>query len=152
MVGPLGNTVKRQREEKVAASTTTKVIAGFAGGTADAVTLFELLNVNWKCIRALVKAAVERWRKTAPTVLRKLEALLAVADETTSLIITGNGDVVRHENDLIAISSSGPYARAAAFALCWKYRWRRARKLLKKALDIAGDICIYITISTPLKN
>ena len=96
------------------------MIAGFAGGTADAFTLFELFERNWKCTEGhLVKAAVELakdWR--TDRMLRKLEALLAVADETASLIITGgNGDVIQPENDLIAIGSGGPYARAAARAL-----------------------------------
>lgn len=97
-----------------------KVIAGFAGGTADAFTLFELFERKLKCIRATVKAAVELakdWR--TDRMLRKLEALLAVADETASLIITGNGDVVQPENDLIAIGSGGPYAQPQP-APCWK--------------------------------
>ncbi len=82
--------------------------------------------------------------------LRKLEALLAVADETASLIITGNGDVVQPENDLIAIGSGGPYARLP-LALCWKIP-SSAREIAEKALDIAGDICIYTNHFTPLKN
>ncbi|MBF3336596.1 ATP-dependent protease subunit HslV, partial [Leptospira interrogans serovar Pomona] len=91
----------------------------------------------------LVKAAVELakdWR--TDRMLRKLEALLAVADETASLIITGNGDVVQPENDLIAIGSGGPYAQAAARALLENTELG-AREIAEKALDIAGDICIY---------
>ena len=91
----------------------------------------------------LVKAAVELakdWR--TDRMLRKLEALLAVADETASLIITGNGDVVQPENDLIAIGSGGPYAQAAARALLENTELS-AREIAEKALDIAGDICIY---------
>ncbi len=94
----------------------------------------------------LVKAAVELakdWR--TDRMLRKLEALLAVADETASLIITGNGDVVQPENDLIAIGSGGPYAQAAARALLENTELS-AREIAEKALDIAGDICIYARI------
>ncbi|SUC11843.1 ATP-dependent protease peptidase subunit [Proteus mirabilis] len=91
----------------------------------------------------LTKAAVELakdWR--TDRMLRKLEALLAVADETTSLIITGNGDVVQPENDLIAIGSGGPYAQAAARAML-ENTDLSAREIAEKALNIAGDICIY---------
>ena len=125
----LGNTVMKGNVKKVRRLYNDKVIAGFAGGTADAFTLF--------------KAAVELakdWR--TDRMLRKLEALLAVADETASLIITGNGDVVQPENDLIAIGSGGPYAQAAARALLENTELS-AREIAEKALDIAGDICIY---------
>lgn len=113
----LGNTVMKGNVKKVRRLYNDKVIAGFAGGTADAFTLFELFE-------------------------RKLEALLAVADENASLIITGNGDVVQPENDLIAIGSGGPYAQAAARALLENTEMG-ARDIAEKALDIAGDICIY---------
>ena len=120
------------------------IIAGFAGGTADAFTLFELFERKLEMHQGhLVKAAVELakdWR--TDRMLRKLEALLAVADETASLIITGNGDVVQPENDLIAIGSGGPYAQAAARALLENTELS-AREIAEKALDIAGDICIY---------
>ena len=115
----LGNTVMKGNVKKVRRLYNDKVIAGFAGGTADAFTLFELFERKLEMHQGhLVKAAVELakdWR--TDRMLRKLEALLAVADETASLIITGNGDVVQPENDLIAIGSGGPYAQAAARAL-----------------------------------
>ena len=133
----LGNTVMKGNVKKVRRLYNDKVIAGFAGGTADAFTLFELFE------RKLVKAAVELakdWR--TDRMLRKLEALLAVADENASLIITGNGDVVQPENDLIAIGSGGPYAQAAARALL-ENTDMGARDIAEKALNIAGDICIY---------
>ena len=138
----LGNTVMKGNVKKVRRLYNDKVIAGFAGGTADAFTLFELFERKLEMHQGhLVKAAVELakdWR----TDLRKLEALLAVADETASLIITGNGDVVQPENDLIAIGSGGPYAQAAARALLENTELS-AREIAEKALDIAGDICIY---------
>ena len=133
----LGNTVMKGNVKKVRRLYNDKVIAGFAGGTADAFTLLEMHQGH------LVKAAVELakdWR--TDRMLRKLEALLAVADETASLIITGNGDVVQPENDLIAIGSGGPYAQAAARALLENTELS-AREIAEKALDIAGDICIY---------
>ncbi|MEM8106118.1 ATP-dependent protease subunit HslV, partial [Morganella morganii] len=121
-----------------------KVIAGFAGGTADAFTLFELFERKLELHQGhLTKAAVELakdWR--TDRMLRKLEALLAVADETASLIITGQGDVVQPENDLIAIGSGGPYAQAAARAML-ETTDLSAREIAERALTIAGDICIY---------
>ena len=123
----LGNTVMKGNVKKVRRLYNDKVIAGFAGGTADAFTLFELF---------------ERKLEMHQGHLVKLEALLAVADETASLIITGNGDVVQPENDLIAIGSGGPYAQAAARALLENTELS-AREIAEKALDIAGDICIY---------
>lgn len=120
------------------------VIAGFAGGTADAFTLFELFERKLELHQGhLVKAAVELakdWR--TDRMLRRLEALLAVADENASLIITGNGDVIQPENDLIAIGSGGPYAQAAARALLENTELS-AREIVEKSLGIAGDICIY---------
>ena len=146
----LGNTVMKGNVKKVRRLYNDKVIAGFAGGTADAFTLFELFERKLEMHQGhLVKAAVELakdWR--TDRMLRKLEALLAVADETASLIITGNGDVVQPENDLIAIGSGGPYAQAAArvFSVASSSAWATelsAREIAEKALDIAGDICIY---------
>lgn len=140
----LGNTVMKGNVKKVRRLYNDKVIAGFAGGTADAFTLFELFERKLEMHQGhLVKAAVELakdWR--TDRMLRKLEALLAVADENASLIITGNGDVVQPENDLIAIGSGGPYAQAAARALLENTELS-AREIAEKALDIAGDICIY---------
>lgn len=139
----LGNTVMKGNVKKVRRLYNDKVIAGFAGGTADAFTLFELFERKLEMHQGhLVKAAVELakdWR--TDRMLRKLEALLAVADETASLIITGNGDVVQPENDLIAIGSGGPYARLPLALL--ENTELGAREIAEKALDIAGDICIY---------
>jgi ATP-dependent HslUV protease subunit HslV len=121
-----------------------KVLAGFAGGTADAFTLFERFERKLEMHQGhLTKAAVELakdWR--SDRALRKLEALLAVADETASLIITGNGDVVQPENDLIAIGSGGNFAQAAATALL-ENTDLDARTIAEKSLNIAGDICVF---------
>lgn len=121
-----------------------KVIAGFAGGTADAFTLFELFERKLEMHQGhLTKSAVELakdWR--TDRMLRRLEALLAVADETASLIITGTGDVIQPENDLIAIGSGGPYAQAAARALLENSELS-AKDIVQKSLTIAGDICVY---------
>lgn len=121
-----------------------KVIAGFAGGTADAFTLFELFERKLEMHQGhLTKSAVELakdWR--TDRMLRKLEALLAVADETASLIITGTGDVIQPEDDLIAIGSGGPYAQAAARALL-DNTTLSAHDIVQKSLSIAGDICVY---------
>ncbi|OCG59296.1 HslU--HslV peptidase proteolytic subunit [Gilliamella sp. Nev5-1] len=121
-----------------------KVIAGFAGGTADAFTLFELFERKLEMHQGhLTKAAVELakdWR--TDRMLRKLEALLAVADENASLIITGTGDVIQPEDDLIAIGSGGPYAQAAARALLDNTSLS-AHDIVQKSLSIAGDICVY---------
>ena len=140
----LGNIVIKSTARKVRKLYQNRILAGFAGGTADAFTLFELFERKLEMHQGhLVKAAVELakdWR--TDRMLRKLEALLAVADETASLIITGNGDVIQPENDLIAIGSGGPYAQAAARALL-ENTDMNARDIAVKALDIAGDICIY---------
>ena len=121
-----------------------KVIAGFAGGTADAFTLFELFERKLEMHQGhLTKADVELdkdWR--TDRMLRKLEALLAVADESASLIITGTGDVIQPEDDLIAIGSGGPYAQAAARALLDNTSLS-AHDIVQKSLSIAGDICVY---------
>ena len=121
-----------------------KVIAGFAGGTADAFTPFELFERKLEMHQGhLTKSAVELdkdWRKDI--ILRKLEALLAVADESASLIITGTGDVIQPEDDLIAIGSGGPYAQAAARALLDNTSLS-AHDIVQKSLSIAGDICVY---------
>ncbi|GAM54732.1 ATP-dependent protease hslV [Vibrio ishigakensis] len=121
-----------------------KVLAGFAGGTADAFTLFERFESKLQMHQGhLTRAAVELakdWR--SDRALRRLEALLAVADETASLIITGNGDVVQPENDLIAIGSGGNFAQAAATALLENTELD-AREIAEKSLNIAGDICVF---------
>ena len=121
-----------------------QVIAGFAGGTADAFTLFERFEAKLEMYQGqLVRAAVEMakdWR--TDKMLRKLEALLAVADAKASLIITGNGDVIEPENGLIAIGSGGPYAQSAARALLENTKLD-AKKVVEKGLGIAADICVF---------
>ena len=121
-----------------------KVIAGFAGGTADAFTLFERFESKLQAHHGnLTRAAVELakdWR--TDRMLRKLEALLIVADATASLLITGNGDVIEQENDLIAIGSGGAFAQSAARALLENTELS-AREIVEKGLHIAADICIY---------
>tara|TARA_B100001094_G_C18195114_1_gene810248 strand:- start:8395 stop:8919 length:525 start_codon:yes stop_codon:yes gene_type:complete len=140
----LGNTVMKGNAQKVRRLYHGKVLAGFAGGTADAFTLFERFESKLEMHQGnLTKAAVEMakdWR--TDKMLRKLEALLAVADETASLIITGNGDVVQPEHDLIAIGSGGNFAQAAATALLNNTELS-AKDIAEKALTIAGDICVF---------
>ncbi len=140
----IGNTVMKGNVRKVRRLYNNKVIAGFAGSTADAFTLFELFERKLELYQGhLTKAAVELakdWR--TDRMLRKLEALLAVADERSSLIITGNGDVIQPENDLIAIGSGGAYAQASARALLENTEMS-ARDITEKSLNIASDICIY---------
>jgi ATP-dependent HslUV protease subunit HslV len=140
----LGNTVMKGNARKVRRLYNGKVIAGFAGGTADAFTLFERFESKLEMHQGnLTKAAVEMakdWR--SDRALRKLEALLAVADETASLIITGNGDVVQPENDLIAIGSGGNFAQSAASALL-ENTDLSARDIVEKSLTIAGNICVF---------
>jgi len=140
----MGNTVMKGNARKVRRLYQDKVIAGFAGGTADAFTLFELFeNQLEKYQGQLVRAAVElakAWRTERS--LWQLEALLAVADHETSLIISGNGDVIEPEGGLIAIGSGGPFAQSAARALIDNTELD-AREIAEKSLDIAADICIY---------
>jgi len=140
----LGNTIMKSNVRKVRRLYNEKVIAGFAGGTADAFTLFEFFEKKLEIFKGnLIKSAVELakdWR--TDKILRKLEAFLAVADNNASLIITGNGDVIQPENDLIAIGSGGPYAQAVARALLENTELG-AKDIVKKALNIAGDTCIY---------
>ncbi len=140
----LGNTVMKGNARKVRRLHKGEVLAGFAGGTADAFTLFELFEAQLdKHQGHLTRAAVElakAWR--TERALRRLEALLAVADRTTSLIVTGNGDVIEPEDNLIAIGSGGPYAQSAARALLDNTELD-ARSIVDKSLGIAADICIY---------
>jgi len=140
----LGNTVMKGNARKVRRLYKNQVIAGFAGGTADAFTLFERFETKLEQHQGqLVRAAVELakdWR--TDRILRRLEALLAVADKESSLIITGNGDVIQPEDDLIAIGSGGPYAQSAAKALLDSTELG-ARDIVEKSLSIAADICIY---------
>jgi len=140
----LGNVVLKGNARKVRRIYGGKVIAGFAGGTADAFTLFERFEAKLeKHSGNLTRSAVELakdWR--TDRILRRLEALLAVADKTASLVITGQGDVIEPENGLIAIGSGGPYAQAAARALMENTELN-ARAVVEQALNIAADICIY---------
>lgn len=140
----LGNTVMKGNARKVRRLYKDQIIAGFAGGTADAFTLFERFEAKLEQHQGhLTRAAVELakdWR--TDRMLRRLEALLAVADKTTSLIITGNGDVVQPEDDLIAIGSGGPFAQSAARALL-ENTTLGAVDIVEKSLTIAGDICVY---------
>jgi len=140
----LGNTVMKSNARKLRRLGKGDVLAGFAGATADAFTLFELFEQKLERFSGnLTRAAVElakEWRTDRR--LGRLEAMLAVADKETSLLISGNGDVVEPENGLIAIGSGGPYAQAAAKALI-ENTDLDARRIVEQALKIAGDICIY---------
>ncbi|NBX84958.1 MAG: ATP-dependent protease subunit HslV [Gammaproteobacteria bacterium] len=140
----MGHTVMKGNARKVRRLYKDKVLAGFAGGTADAFTLFERFEQKLEKHQGhLVRAAVEMakdWR--SDKMLRRLEALLAVADETSSLIITGNGDVIEPEYGIIAIGSGGPYALAAARALV-AHSKLSAEDVVKNSLNLAADICIY---------
>jgi len=139
-----GATVMKGNARKVRRLHDDKVIAGFAGGTADAFTLFErfeeqLDKHHGKLTRAAVELA-KLWR--TERTLRRLEALLVVADREASLIITGNGDVIEPEDAIMAIGSGGPYALAAARAL-HNHTELDARSIVENSLKIAGDICVY---------
>ncbi|MCX8050068.1 MAG: ATP-dependent protease subunit HslV [Methylohalobius sp.] len=140
----LGQTVMKGNARKVRRLYHDQVLAGFAGATADAFTLFEHFEGKLERHRGhLLRAAVELakdWR--TDRILRRLEALLAVADAKASLIISGTGDVIEPENDLIAIGSGGFYALAAARALL-EHTELSAREIVEKALHIAADICVY---------
>ena len=139
-----GNIVLKSSARKVRRLFHERILAGFAGGTADAFTLFERFEAKLEKHQGhLMRSAVELakdWR--TDRVLRRLEAMLAVADHESSLIITGNGDVVEPELGLVAIGSGGPYAQAAARALLENTELLPA-EIVKKALTIAGEICIY---------
>ena len=140
----LGNTVMKGNARKVRRLFSDKVIAGFAGGTADAFTLFERFEGKLeKHSGNLVRAAVEMakdWR--TDRILRRLEAMLLVADKQSSLLISGNGDVIEPEHNVAAIGSGGPYAQAAALALM-ENTDLDARTIVERALTIAADICVY---------
>lgn len=140
----MGNTIMKGNARKVRRLYHEKVIAGFAGGTADAFTLFERFEGKLEKHQGhLTRAAVELakdWR--TDRMLRRLEALLSVADATTSLVISGNGDVIEPEHDVIAIGSGGSFAEAAARALMENTQLD-ARSICEKALTIASDICVY---------
>jgi ATP-dependent HslUV protease subunit HslV len=140
----MGNTIMKGNARKVRRLYRDQVIAGFAGGTADAFTLFErfeskLETHGGQLTRAAVELAKE-WR--SDRALRKLEALLSVANHEASLIISGNGDVIQPEQDLVAIGSGGSFAQAAARAL-YENTELEAKDIVEKGLSIAGDICVY---------
>jgi ATP-dependent HslUV protease subunit HslV len=140
----LGNTIMKASAQKIRILYNGNVIAGFAGATADAFTLFEKFEGKLKeCKGNLKKAAVELakdWR--SDRILRRLEAMIIVADVTTLLVISGTGDVLEPDDDVIAIGSGGSYATAAARALM-KFSSLTAKEIVAEALKIAADICIY---------
>ena len=149
----LGNTVMKANARKVRRLFRDQVIAGFAGATADAFTLFERFEGKLeKHSGHLVRAAVEMakdWR--TDRALRRLEALLAVADKDASLIISGTGDVIEPEHGLMAIGSGGPFAQAAARALI-EHTEMSAREVVEKSLQIAADICIYTNTKLTIES
>ena len=144
----LGNVVVKGTARKVRKLHHGRVLAGFAGATADAFTLFERFEAKLEKHQGhLTRAAIELtkdWR--TDRVLRRLEAMLAVADLEASLIITGNGDVLEPEHGLVAIGSGGPYAQAAARALL-THTELPAEQIVRKSLEIAGELCIYTNMS-----
>lgn len=149
----LGNTVVKSNARKIRRLGNGRVLAGFAGATADAFTLFELFEQKLERHgHQLVRAAVELakdWRTDRR--LGRLEAMLAVADRESSLLISGNGDVLEPEHGLIAIGSGGPYALAAARALL-EHTELAPREIVERALRIAGDICIYTNHSLTIET
>ena len=139
----LGQTIMKGNARKVRRLYEGKVLAGFAGGTADAFTLFERFEGKLEKYGNLTRAAIELakdWR--SDRALRRLEALLCVADSSASLIISGNGDVIEPEHDIMAIGSGGPFAQAAARALMENTE-PGAREIVERAMSIAADTCIY---------
>jgi ATP-dependent HslUV protease, peptidase subunit HslV len=140
----LGNIVIKATARKVRRLYHERVLAGFAGATADAFTLFERFEAKLEKHQGhLTRSAVELakdWR--SDRVLRRLEAMLAVSDTSTSLVITGTGDVLEPEYGIVAIGSGGPYAQAAARALL-EHSMLSAEQIVKQSLAIAGDLCIY---------
>jgi ATP-dependent HslUV protease subunit HslV len=148
----LGNTVMKGNARKVRRLYNSKVLAGFAGGTADAFTLFERFEGKLEKFGNLTRAAIELakdWR--TDRFLRRLEALLCVADISSSFIISGNGDVIEPEHQLMAVGSGGPFAQAAARALL-EHTKLDARTIVEKSLDIAADICIYTNRSLVIEE
>jgi ATP-dependent HslUV protease subunit HslV len=148
----LGHTVVKSNARKVRRLAGGRVLAGFAGATADAFTLFELFEAKLEKHGQLVRAAVEMakdWRTDRR--LGRLEAMLAVVDRESSLLISGNGDVLEPEHGLIAIGSGGPYAQAAAKAL-HENTDLGPREIVERALKIAGDICIYTNHNTVIEE
>ncbi|MEW6570765.1 MAG: ATP-dependent protease subunit HslV [Nitrospirota bacterium] len=140
----MGNTVLKQNARKIRRMFNEKVLAGFSGATADALTLFEKFEGKLESYRGnITRAAVELakdWR--TDKILRRLEALLIVADAEHTFIISGTGDVIEPEHGVAAIGSGGPYAQAAARAL-FENTSLQAKEIVEKAMKIASDICIY---------
>jgi ATP-dependent HslUV protease subunit HslV len=139
----VGTTVMKGNARKVRRLNNEKVLAGFAGGTADAFTLFERFEGKLEKYGNLTRAAIELakdWR--TDRALRRLEALLCVADKQTSFVISGNGDVIEPEESVMAVGSGGPFALAAARALAANTELS-AREIVERSLGIAADICIY---------
>jgi len=149
----MGDTIIKGNARKVRRLYDEKVIAGFAGGTADAFTLFErfeekLEEYNGQLVRSAVELAKD-WRMDR--MLRRLEALLIVADKDASLMITGNGDVIEPEDELIAIGSGGDFAISAAKALVANTKLS-ARSIVEKSLEIAGDICVFTNMNFTIEE
>ena len=148
-----GHTILKGNAQKIRLLYKDTVLAGFAGGTADAFTLFERFEGNLDKFQGhLVRSAVELakdWR--SDRALRRLEALLVVADKSSSLLVAGNGDVVDFDDGLIAIGSGGPYAQAAARALL-DHTTLSAREVTEQALEIAANICIYTNDNRTIKE
>jgi ATP-dependent HslUV protease subunit HslV len=139
----LGNTVMKGNARKVRMLSNGKVLGGFAGGTADAFTLFERFEGKLDKFGNLTRAAIELakdWR--SDRYLRRLEALLLVGDTKNLFVISGNGDVIEPDHDVVAIGSGGPFAQSAARALIENTELD-ARSIVEKALNIAADVCIY---------
>lgn len=149
----LGDTIMKGNARKVRTLYKDRILAGFAGGTADAFTLFERFEGKLEKYQGhLTRAAVELakdWR--TDRMLRRLEAMLCVADRETSLIISGNGDVIEPENSIMAIGSGGSFAKAAAQAL-FENTDLPAREIVEKAMGIAADICIYTNHSLTIEE
>lgn len=148
----LGNTIMKGNAKKVRTLASGKVIAGFAGGTADAFTLFELFESKIEQYGNLTRAAIElakEWRTDRR--LRRLEALLCVADKESSFIISGNGDVIEPENNIMAIGSGGAFAQASALALM-NHTKLDASTIVQESLKIAGEICVYTNHSITVEE
>ncbi len=149
----LGNIVVKGTARKVRKLYHGKVLAGFAGATADAFTLFERFEAKLEKHQGhLARAAIELtrdWR--TDRVLRRLEAMLAVADRSSSLIITGNGDVLEPEEGVVTIGSGGAYAQSAALALL-RHTELSAVDIVKRSLEIAGELCIYTNMQHTIET
>lgn len=148
----LGDKIMKGNARKVRRLHNGKVIAGFAGGTADAFTLFELFEAKLEQYGNLTRSAIELakdWRTNR--MLRRLEALLVVADREHSLLVSGTGDVIEPEDDLLAIGSGGAYAQAAALAMM-EHSDLDARAIVEQSLQIAGRICIYTNQSITIEE